>query len=430
MELFVWLGYNVRMLKPHIVILGAGFGGTYVAKKLAKYVKNETIDVTIVNKTNYFLFTPLLHEVATGSLSPTSVAEPLREIFAGTGIAICQGAVKSIDLTERKVYIASANSQHALPYDYLVVATGAETNYYGIPGAEKYSLPLKSLSDAVNIRTHVIDCFEEAVMCEDPAERARLLSFVVVGGGPTGVETVAELTEFIHGMIDRYFKNNYSCDHKEVKITLIHAGPELLQQFQPQLRKSVLDHLKEKGVDIKLEGKVTNITSHTLTLLDKTNEVEAIPTATVIWAAGVKAISLDFIGSSNTISNTGRLNTDEFFRISGDERAFALGDTAGALPMLAQTAVQQADVIAHNVIASIKQKKLQTFDFHLKGSLVSVGKLFAVGEVFKKSIQGRFTWFVWRTIYLFKFASSKKRIRIMFEWALQLFFTRDITKLT
>ena len=175
------------MLKPHVVVLGAGFGGTYVTKKLAKYVKKGLIDVTIVNKTNYFLFTPLLHEVATGSLSPTSVAEPLREVFSGTGVELCQGTVQSIDLGEHRVHISSSNgSRHTLPYDYLVISTGAKTNYYGISGAEKYTLPLKDLSDAVRIRTHVIDCFEEAIMCEDPVERARLLSFVVVGVGVIG----------------------------------------------------------------------------------------------------------------------------------------------------------------------------------------------------------------------------------------------------
>ncbi len=424
------------MLKPHIVILGAGFGGTYTAKSLARYVKKGLIDVTIVNKTNYFLFTPLLHEVATGSLSPTSVAEPLREVFAGTGITLCQGIVKSVDLGERKVRISSIGSQHTLPYDYLVIATGAETNFYGIPGADKYCLPLKSLSDAVNIRTRIIDCFEEAVMCDDPIERARLLSFVVVGGGPTGVETVAELTEFVSGIIDRYYKDNNFCDQKEVKITLIHAGAELLQQFHPSLRKSVLDHIKTKGVDIRLSAKVTGITSHTLSLSVEGEVPSSIPTSTIIWAAGVRSIPLDFMGKDGStnvitsISTNGRLNTDGFGRVSGDERAFALGDTAGTLPMLAQVAVRQAGIVAANIMASIKQKQLSKFSYKSSGSLVSIGKWFAVGEVFSRNIKGRFVWWMWRTVYLFKFASPKKRIRIVFEWTLQLFFPRDITKLT
>jgi len=418
------------MLKPHVVILGAGFGGTYVAKRLAKHVKSGLIDVTIVNKTNYFLFTPLLHEVATGSLSPTSVAEPLREVFSGTGIELCQGVVDSVDFNEHRVQIISSgtSSHHTLPYDYLVIATGAETNYFGISGAEKYALPLKDLNDAVRIRTHIIDCFEEAVMCEDSAERARLLSFVVVGGGPTGVETVAEMNEFIHGIIDRYFYKSHDCEHCEVKVSLVHAGPELLQQFPDSLRVAVRKHLVAKGIDLRLNSRVTNVTSHTLSLTDETNTTddmiaaETIPTATVIWAAGVKPIDT-------------RLSIDEFFHVNGDERAFALGDTAGTLPMLAQVAVQQASVVADNIIASIKQKPLKDFSYHSRGTLVSVGKWFAVG-IFSSSdksigvIKGRFAWWIWRTTYLSKFASWKKRIRIMFEWTLQLFFPRDITKLT
>ena len=440
------------MLKPHVVVLGAGFGGTYVTKKLAKYVKKGLIDVTIVNKTNYFLFTPLLHEVATGSLSPTSVAEPLREVFSGTGVELCQGTVQSIDLGEHRVHISSSNgSRHTLPYDYLVISTGAKTNYYGISGAEKYTLPLKDLSDAVRIRTHVIDCFEEAIMCEDPVERARLLSFVVVGGGPTGVETVAELNEFIHGIIDRYYCKTHACDHDELKVTLINSGPELLQQFPATLRASVLSHLKSQGIDVRLDNAVNNVTPHTISLVGKTSgmiggideeTVETIQTSTIIWAAGVKPVTLDLIGannltgvSSSNIAGNSRLLVDEFFRLNGDERAFSLGDMAGASPMLAQVAVGQAGVVAANIIASIKQKPLKTFSYRSKGSLVSVGKWFAVGALYSRGgnphvIKGRFAWWLWRTTYLSKFASWKKRIRIMFEWTLQLFFPRDITKLT
>ncbi len=428
------------MLKPHVVILGAGFGGTYAAKRLAKYVKKGFIDVTIVNKTNYFLFTPLLHEVATGSLSPTSVAEPLREVFSGTGVELCQGSVQSIDLGEHKVHISSSGSRHTLPYDYLIIATGAETNYYDISGAEKYTLPLKNLNDAVRIRTSIIDCFEEAVMCEDKSERARLLSFVVVGGGPTGVETAAELNEFVHGIIDRYYCKNHSCEHKEAKVTLIHAGTALLQQFPATLQESVGKHLTTKGVEIRLNSKVINVTSHAISVSSKEADgvtEEVIPTSTVIWAAGVKPVTLDFVDANSTSisnsaisANSGRLTIDDFFKITGDDRVFSLGDIAGSLPMLAQVAVRQADIVASNIIASIKQKPLSTLDFHSKGTFVSVGKWFAVGQISSRIIQGRFAWWLWRTIYLSKFASWKKRIRIVFEWTLQLFFPRDITKLT
>lgn len=412
------------MLKPHVVILGAGFGGTYLAKKLAKHVKRGLIDVTIVNKTNYFLFTPLLHEVATGSLSPTSVAEPLREVFVGTGVELCQGSVQSIDLEGHRIHVLSAGneSRHTLPYDYLVIATGAETNYYGISGAEKYTFSLKDLEDAVRIRAQIIDCFEEANMCEDPEERARLLSFVVVGGGPTGVETVGELHEFIHGIVDRYHQNTYSADHKEVKVILVHSGVELLEQFPQPIRTAALKRLTTQGVDVRLGSAVNNVTSHTISLASG----ESISTATVIWAAGVKPSVLDFVGTNNS----GRISVDEYLKINNDERVFAFGDIAGSLPMLAQVAVKQADTVAQNIVSSIKQKKLKSFHFKSQGSLISIGQWFAVGLVFSRYVEGRLAWLIWRTAYLFKFLSKKKRLHIIFEWTLQLIFPRDITKPT
>ncbi len=200
-------------MKPHILILGAGFGGMYVARELKSLVKNGDVQVTIVNETNYFLFTPLLHEVATGALAPQSVAEPLREIFAGTDIKICQGTVTSIDREHRTVSVlGDVNGddvhhrvKHDIVYDFLVIATGATTNYYNIPGADIHTYPLKTLADAAEIRRRVIDSFEEAVLTDDFEKRAHLLSFTVVGGGATGVETAAELADFISKMVLGYW---------------------------------------------------------------------------------------------------------------------------------------------------------------------------------------------------------------------------------
>ncbi len=424
------------MLKPHIVILGAGFGGTYVAKKLKAQVKKGEIYVTIVNKTNYFLFTPLLHEVATGSLSPSSVAEPIREIFEDTGIQFCQGLVQSIDLNNKRVHIKANDTRHTLPYDYLVIATGAESNYYNIAGAEQFTLPLKDLSDAVRIRTRIIDAFERAIMTENMEERKLLLSFVVVGGGPTGVETVTELAEFVDGMVKRYYK---TCDLKECSISLVHTGTELLQQFAPSLRKIAEERVKSQGVQLFMGKTVTAVTPKGMTLADGSN----IPASTIIWAAGVKPIVPEFEGDLLPLV-AGRLQVDGFFRLNGNERVFALGDVAGYIdshaevtpkgpvpvPMLAQVAVAQASIIARNIVASMGDKKLKDFHFHTQGSMVSLGQWFAVGEIWSTKISGKFTWWIWRTVYLFKFASWRKRIRIAFEWTVGMFYTRDVTKLT
>ncbi len=422
------------MLRPHIVILGAGFSGVYIAKKLAPYVRSKEIDVTIVNKTNYFLFTPLLHEVATGALSPSSVAEPIREIFHGSGIEMCQGVVEAINLNDQRVRV----SGYTINYDYLVIATGAETNHYGIPGAEKLTYPLKSLAHASKIREQIIDSFEQAIFERDPVDRAKLLSFAVVGGGATGVEVAAELVEFTQEMVKRYYHETNRCHPEEPQISLVHTGTELLQQFAPSLRKAAEDRLRESGVNMYMGNMVTGVTTSGLTMSNNTS----IMAGTVIWAAGVKPIIPYFEDFTPALVG-GRLAVDEFFRLRGSDRVFAVGDVAGyvdtkhtvdpekpaTIPMLAQAAVNESKTVARNILASIKGDTLKIFRYRSKGGMVSVGQWFAIGEIFSMHIAGRFTWWLWRTAYLFKFGSWSKRTKIVFEWTMELFYPRDITKL-
>jgi len=483
------------MLRPHVVVLGAGFGGTYVGKKLAKLAKAGEIDLTIVNRTNYFLFTPLLHEVATGSLSPRSVAEPLREIFVHTSTRIIQGIVDSIDMEKQTVKIAASPNTTAfsIEYDYLVIATGAETNYYGIPGADRLALPLKDLSDAARIRNRVIDAFETATLTADKDERARLLSFTVVGGGPTGVEVASELAELTAGMVKRYFNDTKDCDPddprncspEEPKIALIDSGPMILPMFDAKLRMQASERLAKAGISIKQNTKVVEVSPVGLKLAPPAGGGSTFSTGTVIWAAGVKPVIPHFEGDRQPELFAGRLAVNEFFQLKSQSRVFVLGDVAGyvdshtidksanidqhilkaiartdsndhsdkdaatrsasehpsslndfqsmpqmkALPQLAQVAVSEALVVASNIIAAIQGKDLKNLHYHSKGSMVSVGQWFAVGKIFGMNIAGPLTWWLWRTVYLFKFASWRKRIRIALEWAFELVSPRDITKL-
>ena len=435
------------MLRPHIVILGAGFGGMYVARHLKHLAKKGDIDLTIVNETNYFLFTPLLHEVATGSLSPASVAEPIREIFAHSGVRVVQGTVDAIDRGTKTVHILGGiNSEethhrpsHDIRYDFLVIATGATTNYYNIPGADIFTYPLKTLSDAAAIRDRIIDSFEEAVLCDDPALRASLLSFAIVGGGATGVETAAEVADFVDGIVRRYYNDTDCrpgdptlCSPEEPTVSLIHTGPELLQMFAPSLRAAADERLRQRKVVMHLGSTVTEVSPHGLKLSNNTT----VPASTVIWAAGVKPSIPLFEGDQPAIM-AGRLAVDEYFRLKGDERVFVLGDMAAyidadataPMPMLAQVAVGQAKIVAKNIRAAINEKPMKMFHYHPKGSMVSVGSWFAIGEIYSMKIAGKLTWWLWRSVYLFKFFSWKKRIRIVLGWTLNALYPRDITKL-
>lgn len=435
------------MSKPHIVILGAGFGGTYAAKRLAPFVRDGKVDVTIVNKTNYFLFTPLLHEVATGSLSPMSMAEPLREIFRGLSVEVCQCQALSIDLDNRRLHMradAGDYPKHTLPYDYLIVATGAETNYYGITGAEEFALPLKSLRDAIRIRSEIIDAFEEAILCENPEEKKRYLSFAVIGGGPTGVEVAAELAEFTKSIVARYYRENIparrisDCKMDDIRISLIDGSNELLMNFSPNLRKAAAKRLGKLGISLHLGNRVSEVSRHGITLTDGSY----VPSGMTVWAAGVKPSLPEFAGNVPELVS-GRIAVDEYFRMKGNDRVFVLGDVAAyvepastisdvqspkPVPMLAQAAVQEAKIVADNVMASIEQKELRSFEYRSKGSMVSIGQWFAIGEIFSFKLSGRFTWWLWRTVYLFKFASWKKRLRIAFDWTFNCFGNRDVTK--
>ncbi len=434
------------MLRPHILILGAGFGGTYVAKELVSRVKAGEIDVTLVNRTNYFLFTPLLHEVATGSLSPRNVAEPLREIFVKTGVRIVQGTVDAVNASSRTVTIRENSHVHTLKYDYLLIATGAETNYYGIPGAPEITLPLKDLADAAAVRNRIIDSFERAVLEADETERKNLLSFAVVGGGATGVELAAELSELVNNMVKRYYGGSHcraddprKCSPEEPTLTLVHAGKELLEMFQPSLRAAAHDRLTKNGVNVRVNTAVTSVTRAGLVLASG----ETLRASTIIWTAGVKAIVPHFEDMKPTLTG-GRLAVDSYFRVLGTDRIFAMGDAAAyvdphnfaantantkPLPMLAQVAEKEAAIIAYNLLASVRTKELRDFHYHSQGSMVSVGQWFAIGEIFSMKLAGWFTWWLWRTVYIFKFASWRKRIRIGFEWAFELISPRDITKL-
>ena len=412
------------MVKKQIVIIGGGFAGVYGALSACREL-GDAARVTIVNRTNYFLFTPMLHEVATGGLGQNQVAESVRQIVAGKHIAFVETEVTGVDLVQKQVLTTGA----PLPYDVLVVAIGATTTFYNTPGAAEHTLSLKDLADAIRLRAQIIDMFETAAKEPDEQRRQELLSFVVVGGGATGVETAAEIADFCNHTLMRQYACNFG--GMEVHITLVNAAPDLLGAFPENIRRYAQATLEAHGVKVMLNAQVKEVTPNEVVLGDGI----CLPAGTVVWAAGVKANTLETTGGEFPKDGSGRIMADDTFLIKGYSDIFALGDCANVseasgrgLPMLAQVAEKQGKFLGANIARSIAGEPLAHFAFKAQGQLVSLGRYRAAGTILGVNIYGPLAWFAWRTVYLFKFISGSKRLRIAFDWTLQLFYPRDVTK--
>lgn len=410
--------------KKKILILGGGFGGLYTYLSLRKEFKSCDIDVTIVNRTNYFLFTPMLHEVATGGLSHHQVVESIRQFIYKTDTKLVVSEIVSVNLEDKKVHTKDGD----LPYDFLVISLGSSTNFFNTKGAEENSFILKDLSSAINIRKNFIEVFEKASLMENSEERKKELSFGIVGGGPTGVELVSETAELFLDTFSKYYKN--SICKNDVSLYLINSGPELLAPFDSVLRKKALKILEKKGVKVLLNTRVKEVKEDSIVFSDDT----ALPVKHVVWTAGVKPNTPEFT-SPVLLDKSGRIVVDEFLQMKDHKEVYALGDVASVLdkngipfPMLAQVALKEARIVGKNIKRDLSGKELIPFSYVSKGELVSLGRFQAVANIWGLKFTGVFAWFLWRTVYLFKFISNSKKFKIAMDWALNIFYPRDITK--
>jgi NADH dehydrogenase len=409
-----------------ILIIGNGFGGIYTLKKLHKLFRyNKNIKFSMVGERNYFLFTPLLHEVATGSLNPNNIIEPIRQVLGCFLDEFYLGKVDSVNLENKTVRIDNLN----IPYDYLVLALGSTTNFYDTLGAEKYSFPLKNIEDAVRIKNHCISQMEKASHEKNRTEMQKMLRFVIVGGGPTGVELVAELQE----LISESFSSYYPCDIlKDVSIILVQRDKELVPQFNSKIKQKSLAVLKKKGIEVMLESVVKEVGDSYVLI----NEGTKILTETVIWVAGIKSAEIKFEESVEK-SLDGRLLVNEFLQLVNHTEVFAIGDIAAFkdnktgryLPALAQIAEKEAKTVAKNIKLLSVNKSLEKFSYKNSGTLISLGKWMATGEIGGITFSGHFAWWLWRTIYLAKFLSWRKKIRVAIDWTVNAFSPRDISQL-
>lgn len=411
-------------MQKKIVIIGGGFAGLYAARAIARAARSR-VAITIVSRTNYFLFTPMLHEVATGGLGHHQVVESVREIVHGLPIDFYEATVQSVNLAKKEI----ATERGAISYDMLVLAQGATTNFFNTKGAAEHALVLKDLRDAIALRNMIIERFETAAHETDSAAREKLLSFVVVGGGATGVESAAEIAEFVNYTLVQYYKQG--CLGTKPTVTLVQSGSELLPMFVPAIRTRAAKVLQKAGVRILFNTKVQEVSADGVTLAGG----DMLSAATVLWTAGVKPNQIPTEDGSLPLHASERIITDEAFRVAGHTDVFAIGDGAlvagfgeRGLPMLAQVAIAEARHLTQNIRRMFDGKAMLPFSYHSKGELVSLGRWEAVGSIFGIMVYGKLAWFLWRTVYLFKFISGSKRLRIAFDWTLQIFYPRDITR--
>jgi NADH dehydrogenase len=412
--------------KSHVVILGGGFGGLYTALELEKRLKRRPdVTVTLLNDENFFLFTPMLPEAGASSIGTRHIVSPLRKLLRRTRFA--QVAVESIDLARGAV-----SGRHSLTgaprefrYEHLVIALGGVSNYFNIPGAKEYSLPFKTLSDAIYVRNHTIDKLEEAAV--EPERVGELLTFVVVGGGLTGVEVTGAINDFVREAA-RYYPE---IDSRRIRMMLIEAGPRLMPELSESLAAFSEKVLTERGVEVRTGTAVVKVEENAFEL----STGERIETGTLIWSAGV--MPNPHIAALDVPKERGRIRVSEDLEVEGRARVWALGDCAYIFdpgtnrphPPTAQHAVREGKRVARNIAADYGTGRREPFRYRSMGQMAIVGERRGVAEVMGYRFSGLFAWFLWRTYYLFWIPQLEKRVRVVLDWTLDLFFTRDLVQL-
>src|SRR5215212_908037 len=471
-----------------ILILGGGFAGVEVLRRLQDRFQNDvSIDITMVSKDNFFLFTPMLHEVASGMIETRHIVTPIR--------AFCNRAkfyaarVELIDLMNKQIIIESPGStsassmpiaamsgptiidrkEHAyadplvlsevrkdgeerkdkLSYDYLVMALGSETKFFGMADIEEHAFTIKSWNDAIIIRNHVIHKLEQAELLlrqhsydydddnnnlnsHGKNKRESLLTFVIVGGGFAGVEMAGELNEFLRDVVKEYYHN---IEPKDISVIIIQSGNRLLSEMSEELAGFAMQKLIQNGVEVILNTRVIGATANSV----KLNDGRTISTNTIIWSGGVASNPITEELPCEHDKKSGRIVVDKFLEVQGYPGVFAIGDcafiidpsTGNPYPPTAQHAIREGTAVANNIISMIegKTRNKKIFDYKTKGMMASIGKRNGVGAILGIEVQGFIAWWIWRMYYLANLPTLQKKIRVMADWTLDIFFKRDVTML-
>jgi NADH dehydrogenase len=411
-----------------VVIIGGGFGGVYTALHLEHlWAGRRDVEIVLVSRNNFFLMTPLLFEAGSGVLEPRHAVSPMRHLLRKTRFV--QAEVQRVDF-DRRIVEAQPFPESAelfeLPYDHLVIALGGITNKSIIPGAE-HAPEFKTLADAIFLRNHIIELFEQADVEKDPTRKQALLTVVVAGAGLVGVELVGELSEFLKKLAESYPR----IDPREIRIELIEASGRVMPEMEQPLADYAVEVFKRRGVNVRVNSPVQKMEPRRLYLPGDV----AIDSYTIVIATGVKPAPL-IEGFGLAKDKKGRIQTDAMMRSTSHPGVWALGDCASIpdpqgkpYPQLAQHALREAKLVAHNIHATLFGGELKPFVYRTLGMLAALGHYKGVGNVMKLRIYGFFAWWVWRSYYLMQMPQWSRRIRIMLDWTIALFFKNDIVEL-
>lgn len=397
-----------RNRKPRVVVIGAGFGGLWATRTLAR----GDVDVLVVDRNNYHTFLALLYQVAAAELEAEDIAYPVRSIFWKLpNIDFVLAHARRINLQTRVI----ETDGEAIPYDYLILATGSITYSFGLPGVEENTYYLKTLEEAVALKNHIICCFEAAARETDEAKLRSLLTFVIVGGGATGVEYAGALSELIHGPLVKDYR---AVDFNAVRIILLEAADGLVANMPQSVRIYTLEKLRKMGVDVRLGAKVREVTPDTVILSNQDN----ISTKTVVWTAGVRGEPLAELSDVAT-GRDGRVPVQETLQVTGHPEIYVIGDLASikednhVLPMVAQVAIQSGIAAAQNILRQINGQSPQPFRYHDRGSMITIGRKSAGVAIGARTYTGFIAWLLWLVIHLFNLIGFRNRMMVLINWA-------------